>query len=543
MSPPIPGQVVVLERDPARRRRLISALSGIDGEVVVAADLAEAHERLPASAVVAGGIDPAPLEAAYPDVPIIGAEGPTEAVAARVDAARAKRRSRAAEDAVEAVAGTLTGPEVAVVGAAGKVRWVTEGFAVLVGRDPGALAGTPIDALYEGSVPDPDADRWRGRLALAASGERIEREHEVVRREDGRVVCVHPDPGPARRTEHRRSHRILESALAELPLSIYAKDRAARHVRASANQVEPPIETPDGDLVADPAGMLGRTDRELFDADLSAGSYADDRRVIEEGETIEGKVERYDVRLGEQRWTETSKAPWTDLEGRIRGLVGVTTEITSEVEHRRESERRRQRLEEFASMVAHDLRNPLNVARGNLELARDSGAKEPLADVERSLDRMERLIDDFLLLAREGADGLEPTEISLRAVAEAAWEPVAGQDAAIRIERDCRIVADRGRTRQLLVNLFRNAVEHAGEDVTVTVEATPEDFAIEDDGPGFPKDRRDRVLEAGYTTSPEGTGFGLRIVKRIAAAHGWEVAVEEGEAGGARVVIEGVEAP
>lgn len=90
---------------------------------------------------------------------------------------------------------------------------------------------------------------------------------------------------------------------------------------------------------------------------------------------------------------------------------------------------------------------------------------------------------------------------------------------------------------QLLENLFRNAVEHGGPDVTVEVGALEDGFFVEDDGPGIPSDARDEVFDVGYSSADDGSGFGLSIVRRIATAHGWDISVTEGTDGGARFEI------
>lgn len=103
------------------------------------------------------------------------------------------------------------------------------------------------------------------------------------------------------------------------------------------------------------------------------------------------------------------------------------------------------------------------------------------------------------------------------------------------------VEADDDRLSQLLENLFKNAIEHCGNGVTVTVGAIDDGFYIEDGGPGIPEDRREDVFTAGYSTKEDGTGFGLNIVKRIVKAHGWEIHVAESSEGGTRFEITSVE--
>lgn len=218
-------------------------------------------------------------------------------------------------------------------------------------------------------------------------------------------------------------------------------------------------------------------------------------------------------------------------EARTRRLAERTAEL----------ERQNDRLEEFAGVVSHDLRNPLEVARGRTELAREECGSEHLAAVERAHDRMTALIDDLLTLAREGDPVTDAGPVDLGQIVGSCWRTVDTKDATLRAEAERMIVADEGRLRQLLENLMRNAVEHGSEGVTVTVGTLPDGFYVADDGPGIDPDRRGEVFDAGYSTSQSGTGFGLRIVEQVADAHGWSVRAAESEAGGARFEITGVE--
>ena len=206
--------------------------------------------------------------------------------------------------------------------------------------------------------------------------------------------------------------------------------------------------------------------------------------------------------------------------------------------------RQNQRLEEFASVVSHDLRNPLNVAEGRLQLAReDDGDDSPHLDqVASAHERMESLVDDLLALARNGQSVGDTEPVGLAPLARETWEGIDGDaDAALRVEGDLGSVdADESRLRELFENLFRNAVDHAGAGVAVT--AGPLDdragFYVADDGPGIPSDDRDQVFSRGFTTASDGTGFGLAIVRDIAEAHGWTVSVHEAAGGGARFEVE-----
>lgn len=201
--------------------------------------------------------------------------------------------------------------------------------------------------------------------------------------------------------------------------------------------------------------------------------------------------------------------------------------------------RENERLDRFASVISHDLRNPLTVARGRAELL-DSDEHGPA--LERSLDRMEAIIEDVLTLTREGEDISEPEPVALETAVERAWDAVDTADGTLDCGEDLPVIlADGSRLQQLLENLVRNAVEHGCEAVTVTITRTTNGFAVADDGPGIPEEKRDDVFESGYTTNRAGTGLGLDIVQTIVDAHGWDITVTASADGGARFEITDVD--
>ncbi|MFD1564549.1 PAS domain-containing sensor histidine kinase [Haloarchaeobius amylolyticus] len=272
-----------------------------------------------------------------------------------------------------------------------------------------------------------------------------------------------------------------------------------------------------------------------------------DRATITEAfERLQTTGEGYDLELrivtvtDEQRWVRTLGTPWEDDDGTLIGARGAFQDITERKERERELQRSNARLEEFASVVSHDLRNPLTVAQAALELGRESGASDDFDRVEAAHKRMNALIDDLLMLARNGQQVDETQPIVLRTLLESVCETIPSDHATIDIAlADYRVDGDEARLRQLVENLLSNALVHGGDDVTIRIGRLEgrDGFYVADDGPGIPRAIREAIFDHGYSTTSDGTGFGLAIVKGIAEAHGWRVDVTESEDGGARFEV------
>jgi signal transduction histidine kinase len=174
-------------------------------------------------------------------------------------------------------------------------------------------------------------------------------------------------------------------------------------------------------------------------------------------------------------------------------------------------------------------------------LVQEEENNEHLETAVRALDRMEALIADVLSLARNGQPIDEMDTVSLASIASQSWGMVDATNGGseLVIDGDLPFMADSTRLQQLLENLFRNAVEHGGSNVTVHVGTldSPAGFYVADDGTGLPVDERDSLFESGFSTTDTGTGFGLSIVKEIADAHGWKIEATDSETGGARFEI------
>ena len=230
-----------------------------------------------------------------------------------------------------------------------------------------------------------------------------------------------------------------------------------------------------------------------------------------------------------------------------RGALGrslILRDITDKLLRERELERKNEQLEQFASVISHDIRNPLSVIQGRLQLARQGvDVDSQLDNIGDNADRIEAIIEDALVMTRDLESGsTEPVDVAT--VAQHAWEHVDTGDVELQADCDISVEGIPGRLTQLFENLFRNAVKHGGDVDVVRVgvfsddEAGTRGFFVADDGVGIPDERREAVTEDGYTTSEDGTGLGLSIVSDIVDTHGWRLAVTESERGGARFDIE-----
>ena len=484
--------------------------------------------------------------------------------------------------------------------------WWSDTLRRIVGLDSGELEET-FEAFSERIHPD-DRPRVRALIDRAVeTGEAYETEfrmlHEdgdvrwasvrgqLVESHDGRrMVGVHQDV-----TERQRLYTELEST-------------AEQYRTLVENVPQGGVFLYNENLECVLAGGAGLADVGLSPGDVE-GEAPSERYPDAIAEEIEAYLrEAFDGQEAEFEQTYQGRTyqvrtlPIERGDGTIDRVMAVSREITDPKRREQELERRKDRLEEFASVVSHDLRNPLGVVDGRIDLARAECDSEHLAAAGAALDRMNRIIENVLWLARAGRDIGETDAVDLRKQVETAWSlSAAGHEGTELIVTDTgpgsveTIEADVSRLGQLLENLFRNSVEHGsithrsqargdsvehsstsnrtssgdsvehgststrpqagdaveggstgnrtGPDtgVTVTVRLFDGGFSVEDDGPGIPETVRERLFEDGFSTTADGTGFGLRIVKGIADAHGWEVTIDDSPSGGARFVITGVE--
>jgi two-component system sensor histidine kinase/response regulator len=366
------------------------------------------------------------------------------------------------------------------------------------------------------------------------------------------------------RVEEALAHeRTLLHTLAEsLPDYIYAKDTESRFLlvnTAGARMIG---------AVA-PAEVLGRTDFDFYPAELASRYMADERRVWETGESFINQEEPcVDVITGTRKWLLTTKVPFRDASGKIRGLVGLGRDITASkiaAEQLRgakdEAEAASRAKSEFLANMSHEIRTPMNGILGMIGLALDTDLtaeqREYLGMVEVSAESLLAVLNDILDLSKieAGKLELEAIDFDVRDNLETAVKTFAiaahqkGLELACDIHPDvpARVSGDPTRLREVVMNLVGNGIKftESGEvalEVRVDEAGTADEgavalrFTVRDTGIGIPQVKQKLVFQAfaqadGSTTRKHGgTGLGLTISARLVELMGGRMWLES-EAG------------
>jgi PAS domain S-box-containing protein len=423
--------------------------------------------------------------------------------------------------------------------------------------------GQSVESLYEDptsfldAIHPEDRDRVEQALEEQVTGG-YDEEYRIVR-PDGEVRWIHDrtdivkdDTGEVYRivgtasdiTERKEHERELQRVRDRMEFALDATDAIVWDWN---------VDDDEASFYPSPETLFGTTVEDWDD--FIDVVHPEDRQTVREAvehslETGEPKYEEIRInRDGDVRWIEAPGYPISDDDGTTQ-MIGVARDITDSKRTELELERQNEQLEEFASIVSHDLRNPLSIAAGRLELAQAECDSEHLDRAAQALGRMESLIEDLLrratneTLFTRGAESVpELDSVELATAIETCWQNVATREATLVVETDQTIRADRSRLQQLFENLIRNAVEHGGPNVTVSIGDLDDrsGFYVADDGQGIPESNREQVFETGYSTAEDNVGVGLHIVKGIVDDYDWTIAATESDDGGARFEITDIE--
>jgi two-component system sensor histidine kinase/response regulator len=361
--------------------------------------------------------------------------------------------------------------------------------------------------------------------------------------------------------------RTLLHTLAEsLPDYIYAKDTESRFLlvnTAGARMI--------GGVA--PAEVLGRTDFDFYPAELASRYMADERRVWETGESFINQEEPcVDVITGARKWLLTTKVPFRDASGKIRGLVGLGRDITASkiaAEQLRgakdEAEAASRAKSEFLASMSHEIRTPMNGILGMIGLALDSDLtaeqREHLGMVRVSAESLLAVLNDILDLSKIEAGKLElesidfdvrdNLETAVKTFATAAHQK--GLELACDIHPDvpARVSGDPARLREVVMNLVGNGIKFTerGEvalEVCVDEDGSADEGAVvlrltvRDTGIGIPQAKQKLVFQAfaqaddSATRKHGGTGLGLTISARLVELMGGRMWLESEAGEGSR---------
>ena len=222
-------------------------------------------------------------------------------------------------------------------------------------------------------------------------------------------------------------------------------------------------------------------------------------------------------------------------------LIGIDVTETRAIERRVRAAEQLAMVGELTAGLAHEIRNPLNSALLELKVltrrltrAQDAAGTASVDVVRGELERLERLLADFLWFARPGGRSTLPGNLNTPAesVARLVASEAAERGIAVTTDLAADLAAvsfDEDRIRQVLFNLVRNALEALQRDGHIVLRTRDRggraEVEVEDDGPGIVGDAQ-RVFHPFHTTKETGTGLGLTIAQRIASDHGGELRVE-----------------
>ena len=243
-----------------------------------------------------------------------------------------------------------------------------------------------------------------------------------------------------------------------------------------------------------------------------------------------------------------------DLASALNTLASAIRVREEEILRNRDDLMRAERLAvvgRMASVVAHEVRNPLNSIALNVDLLRDmlqgiAGQREldVVTAVQGEVDRLAEITEEYLRFGRLPKGVLAPCDAG-RIVRDTV-DFMAGELATHGVQADVKtpdpavlVLSDESQLRQALVNILRNAIEAMpdGGSLVATVEPAGDRIALSvtDTGCGIPEEFRSRLFEPFATTKPSGTGLGLAFVQQVAHESGGDVAVESAPGRGTTV--------
>lgn len=342
------------------------------------------------------------------------------------------------------------------------------------------------------------------RIATAAASDLLGFEYNTIRKHDpGRDTLSPVAVSPALKTadgERRpydRGESVQWEAFDEGEIRVYQR------VAAIDDDAE---RNGDGSMVVVPLGEFG---------------------VLTLGSPIERAVSEGDVELARVFGANLETA--IDRVDELATLSERTTRLR----------RRNDRLDRLGGMIAHEFRNPVNIALGVLHGIDDPPEDGPHIDAAlRAVERVDRLTESLLDLVDHDSIGGATAPVRVDLLAATTFERRCPDGAAIHRTALITVEANERRLETLLERVVENAIVHAGPTPTVWIGPLAEGgFYVADDGPGFGDETTESLTAYRPANGGDTGGLGLTIVTDIVAAHGWNLSLTTSRVGGARIEI------
>ena len=297
--------------------------------------------------------------------------------------------------------------------------------------------------------------------------------------------------------------------------------------------------------------LLNLTVNNLLGSDLSKLDLPWNKFLgADQSEAVKGNMDRISLD-GDPRWIDWQLNPL--YEGDTFAGWVILIDDRTDYHKLQEVSQQAERFEITATLVgtlAHELRNPLTAAMGLLQLTAHQKnierSKGYLDLVTRELERINRLLSEFLLLGRPAK--ISGEVVYLDRLIEDLQPVLAGEisDSALQInyhiQRDVPIIGDTGQLTQVLMNLVRNAMEALEDSGTITITVKESNgcatLIVEDTGPGLPPELIDQIFQPFFTTKDQGTGLGLAVIKAIVNNHGGRIIAGNDSHSGAIFTVE-----
>ncbi len=240
----------------------------------------------------------------------------------------------------------------------------------------------------------------------------------------------------------------------------------------------------------------------------------EDQRIV-----TELPVSRRD---GEHIWMRFSLSHWPD-----RGYIeGVIVDITEQHEALEMLKKQKEELSDFAHSMSHDLKNIFQNMLGFIELTQEEQNYSHLMRLKSLLNETGEMLDHSVALADAGLVIEETVNVELTPLVKEVADSIIPENVCYSQEELPMVSADQRKVAQIFRNLFDNAIQH-GQPRTIDVRVSKTDMVyrikVTNDGKAIPATQRSKIFQRGFTTSKNGQGYGLAIVKHLVEAHGWTI--------------------